>query len=115
MGAMSSQGPPPPPPPPPSPRRGAGPNNRPTRIDDGWPKWSLFVLLGLLMVVLVFLSVASRGSSNNVSYSTFMNQAKAGRVKSITFNNTNGHIDGKLKDGKSFTTTGFSAQFPPAD
>ena len=73
------------------------------------------MLLGLLMVVLVFLSLASRGSSNNVSYTTFMNDAKAGQVKSITFNNTNGHIDGKLKDGKSFTTTGFSAQFPPAD
>ena len=72
-------------------------------------------MLGLLVVVLVIASVATKGSSNSISYSQFLKDAKSGQVKSINFNNTNGKIDGKFKTGKSFSTTGFSAQFPDAD
>src|SRR4051812_33245808 len=112
---MSQQGPPPPPPPPPSPRgQGSGPGGNRSRGDQGWPKWMLWVLLGVFVSVLLITTYAGGSSGQSVAYSTFLDQAEKGRVESISYTNGDAHISGKYKDGSSFTTTGFSP-FPDAD
>jgi len=46
------------------------------------------------------------GSSNEISYDEFINKAANGQVEKITFDNNNAHIEGTLKNGDEFTTTG---------
>jgi cell division protease FtsH len=101
--AMSPEGLPPPPPPPP--RNGSGPG-RSFRPDQGMPKWGLWVLLGLTLMVVVLPSLLSTSSTKKVPYSSFMSQVRAGNVQSIEVDNTNGTITGKLDSGSEFHTTG---------
>src|SRR4051812_24948613 len=102
---MSQQGPPPPPPPPPPPGGSGGGQNRPTRNDQGWPKWTLWALLGVFVTVLLITSYAGKDQGSAISYSTFLSQAKAGKVESIQYTNGSAKIIGKYTDGKKFTTT----------
>ena len=50
----------------------------------------------------------------SISYDEFIQQAGEGQVESITFDNTNAKITGKLDDGTEFTTTGpLESGIPP--
>lgn len=111
--AMSSSGPPPPPPPP---RRNPGGHqgNRGPKTDEGWPRWTIVLLVVGLIAVVATYALGSPQSGKKVSYSAFMTSVREGDVKSITFDNTNGKIEGKYNDGTSFTTTGL-LRFPDAD
>src|SRR5688572_21838600 len=100
---MSPEGLPPPPPPPPRDQRGPGRGFRP---DSGMPKWGLWVLLGLTLLVVVLPSLLSTTDQEKVEYSTFMAQVREGKVESIEVDNTNGSISGELEDGGDFRTTG---------
>jgi cell division protease FtsH len=74
----------------------------------------LWVLLGVFVSVLLITTYAGGDSGESIAYSTFLNQAKSGKVESIQYTNGDAHISGKYKDGSSFTTTGFTP-FPDAD
>ncbi|HYI61604.1 MAG TPA: ATP-dependent zinc metalloprotease FtsH, partial [Acidimicrobiales bacterium] len=103
---MSQQGPQSPPPPPE--RSPDGPGGRASgKSEPGWPKWSLYVLAAAFVGVLA-LAVTSGGSSGTeISYSRFLDQVEAGKVKTIEFDNGTAKIEGTYSDGKDFTTTGF--------
>ena len=109
---MPAQGPPPPPPPP----RRPGPSaDRPGASNpDGWPKWLVWVLGAVIVAVLGIYAFASPTSGKDVSYSSFMTDVKADKVKSVKFNNATGHISGTYTDGTQFSTTGL-LDFPDAD
>ncbi|MEJ7585106.1 MAG: ATP-dependent metallopeptidase FtsH/Yme1/Tma family protein, partial [Acidimicrobiales bacterium] len=116
---MSSQGPPPPPPPPPPPSRGPGQGSgggagRSLRNDQGWPKWTLWVLLGVFVSVLALTTFAGGDSGDKISYSEFMTAVRAEKVESVKYNNGTAKINGEFKDGQKFTTTGF-IPFPDDD
>src|SRR5688500_8679194 len=109
-----SQLPPPPPPPPPS---GRGPGDKgpvppprgrgPARPGQGWPRWTIWVLLGVLAAVLLLPSLLSRSDAEEITYSQFMERVREGKVSEITYNNDTGEINGKTIDGTEFSTTGF--------
>ncbi len=67
--------------------------------------------------MVLFLQSGS-GGGKSIAYSQFLNDVQSERVESVTFNNTNGKIDGQFKGdykgGGKFTTTGL-IDFPPAD
>ncbi|HLT16052.1 MAG TPA: ATP-dependent zinc metalloprotease FtsH, partial [Acidimicrobiales bacterium] len=110
---MSPEGLPPPPPPPPRDQRGPG---RSLRGDQGMPKWGLWVLLALTLVIVLSSSFAGSGGGEDISYSTFMGHVRDGEVERIEIDNTNGDIDGELKDGTEFSTTGpLDGGLPEAD
>ena len=111
---MSSSGPPPPPPPPRRSPGGSGGIGKPSRMEDGWPKWTLWLILGAVLVAFSLYSLHSPSNATKVSYSSFMTSAKDGKVKSIKYNNNTGHIDGVYKDDSKFSTTGL-LPFPDAD
>src|SRR6188472_1387654 len=101
---MSPEGLPPPPPPPP---RGSGNRGFP---GQGMPRWGLWALLGLTLSVL-FLGPLLGGTNNPdpVTYADFMTSVRAGDVKSIEIDNTDGSIKGTYTDdagGDDFHTTG---------
>src|SRR3546814_17502760 len=100
---MSPEGLPPPPPPPPRDSRGPG---RSFRGDQGMPKWGLWVLLGLTLMVVVLPSIIDTSSKDEISYSEFMAQVRDGDVESVKIDNTNGDITGELSSGAEFSTTG---------
>ena len=114
MESMPTPGPPPPPPPPR--RTPGGHDGRPStpRFDEGLPKWLVWSVIGVAVILVAVLAFGSKSDAKKVTYSSFMNSAQADKVKSIKFNNATGHIDGTFKDGTKFSTTGL-LQFPDPD
>ncbi|MCU1353559.1 MAG: ftsH [Acidimicrobiales bacterium] len=80
----------------------------------------LWILVGVLTFVLLFSLMQGGKSGKSITYTEFMAKARAGQVSEVTYNNSNGKIDGKLKpqDGtkieEKFNTTGL-LPFPDAD
>ena len=110
---MSPDNLPPPPPPPPSGEKKSG---RSGRSDLGWPRWSLWVLLGLVTASIVASSLLSSTEDNSITYNKFMDRVQAGQVKSVEINNDNAHITGETSDGTKFTTVGpLQGGIPEAD
>ncbi len=99
---MNPQGPPPPPPPPRD-ERGSG---RGLRGEGGFPRWGLWVLVGLLAATFVLPLLFSSPDDDGIAYSEFMAQARDGKVEEIVIDNTNGNISGTFDDGTEFSTTG---------
>ncbi|MFT7598003.1 MAG: cell division protease FtsH [Acidimicrobiales bacterium] len=98
------------PPPPPS-----GRNPRlPGRSDGSWPRWSVWVVVGVFAALLALMTSLSPSASDEIAYSEFMAEVEQEKVKSIEFDNTTARITGEFKDGTEFRTTGFS-EFPPDD
>ena len=110
---MSPQGPPPPPPPPRQPR-GAG--ERPTPREGGFPRWGLWVFVGLMVAALLLPGLLGGDDSTDVEYSEFMQSVREDEVESIEFDNTNGNISGTyVDDGGEFSTTGQLEGIPESD
>ncbi len=105
------------PPPPPPPSAGKGNKSAPGKSDSAWPRWSLWVLLGLVTASIIASSLLSSGDdSSAISYDTFMSRVEAGQVKSVEINNDSAKITGERADGDKFTTTGpLQGGIPEAD
>ncbi|MBK9180877.1 MAG: ATP-dependent zinc metalloprotease FtsH [Acidimicrobiales bacterium] len=94
-------------PPPPPPREGQKPPARNGRAGQGWPKWTIWVLLGLLVGSLLLPSLLRRSTpSEQVTYSQFLESVRDGDVESIKVSNSSGEISGTFADGGEFRTTG---------
>ena len=111
---MSELPPPPPPPPPPPNRapggRGNGSNNdqqkRPAR--SGFPRWTPWVLVGLVLVLLFGQQLLPSTDREKLDYTEFVTQVEQGKVADFTVNNSTLSITGHYTDdagGKEFSTT----------
>ncbi|MGD9999177.1 MAG: ATP-dependent zinc metalloprotease FtsH [Ilumatobacteraceae bacterium] len=107
----------PPPPPPPPPGRGSGGRqqpggpNQPERggragLGGGWPRWTLPVLIAVLVAMFVLPRFWPSDDGEKLSYGEFIELADKGEVKSIVINNSSGKISGETKSGTEFTATG---------
>ncbi|MGH9270027.1 MAG: ATP-dependent metallopeptidase FtsH/Yme1/Tma family protein, partial [Ilumatobacteraceae bacterium] len=113
----------PPPPPPPPPGRGRGPlrpsgDQRPTQQGGGeggdggmrrpgnWPRWTMWVLLGVVALALVLPSFWPSDSGTDLTYTEFIAQVQEGNVRSVVISNNSNSITGELANGDKFTTTG---------
>jgi cell division protease FtsH len=74
--------------------------------DQGWPKWMIWVLLGVLVAALFLPTLLSSNEGTSVSYGDFITKLKDDQVTSAEYDNTNGQITGELADGTTFNTTG---------
>ncbi|HEU5083794.1 MAG TPA: ATP-dependent zinc metalloprotease FtsH [Acidimicrobiales bacterium] len=101
---MQPQSPPPPPPPPGRDAKG-GPLGRNART-GGMPRWSLWVLIGVLLLGFVLAGFFPGEPREDLTYSEFRAAVVEGRVERIEVDNNDGDIDGELEDGTLFTTTG---------
>ena len=105
---MSNLPPPPPPPPPgrgqqqgPQPPNGGG--RKPATA--GWPRWSIPVLLAVIVGMLVLNQVWPTDDGETVSYTEFIELVKNDKVEKFTVNNGDNTISGDLTDGSKFNTT----------
>src|SRR5829696_6146384 len=97
---------PPPPPPPDSDGRGRS-------REPGFPRWSIWVLLGVVVALLVLPSLFRSSEGEEVGYGEFLTALEDDKIDEAQYNNTNGHITGKfdsedngLVTGVEFRTTG---------
>ncbi|HSP03176.1 MAG TPA: ATP-dependent zinc metalloprotease FtsH [Acidimicrobiales bacterium] len=101
---MQPQSPPPPPPPPGRESKG-GARGASARL-GGMPRWSLWVLVGVLLLGFVLAGFFPGEPREDLTYSEFRTAVLDGQVQDIEIDNNNGDIDGELDDGTLFTTTG---------
>ncbi|MFN8022695.1 MAG: ATP-dependent zinc metalloprotease FtsH [Acidimicrobiales bacterium] len=109
--------PPPPPPPPPGrspggrqsgqqPPERSGNNGGKPSFGGGWPRWTLPVMIAVLVAMFVLPRFWPTDSGDQLTYTEFIQLVERGDVKSVTINNTNNKISGELDNGDTFTTTG---------
>ena len=84
-GDKPSPGKPPPPPPP------------------RWRHWLLPVGIIVALFLWIFLPTVHQASQTSLSYSQFLSDVSAGKVKTVTIAQTGGTSSGKLKDGTQYT------------
>jgi len=70
------------------------------------PKWGLWVLLALTLVIVLSSSFAGTGGGDAISYSEFMADVRDDEIDAVEIDNTDGSISGERSDGTEFTTTG---------
>ena len=99
---MSPQGSNPPPPPP----QGRNPK-LPGRADGGWPRWSAWIVVGILVTLLAVASATNGSPDDEITYTEFIQSVEAGQVESLKFDNGTFRIEGVRTDGETFQTTGF--------
>ncbi len=102
--------PPPPPPPPPGRGQHQGPQPPPRSggrrtPGAGWPKWTIPVLLAVLVGTLVLNQVWPSDEGEKLSYTEFITAVRGDLVKEFTLTNGSNTISGELEDGSEFTTT----------
>jgi cell division protease FtsH len=98
---MSQQSPPPPPPSPGRSSRGPGSGGR-----ESLPRWSIWVLAGVVLAVLVLPTFMNRTDRQEIDYSDLLTQVQQDKVQDITWDNNDGSITGKLKSGTEFESNG---------
>jgi cell division protease FtsH len=66
----------------------------------------LWVLAGLLLATILVPSLLPDEGGQDLTYTQFIDEARAGNVEKVEINNTNGKITGTFDDGSEFSTTG---------
>ena len=101
----------PPPPPPPPPGRGQQSGPQPPTggkggpLKGGWPRWTVPVLLAVLVGTLLLNQVWPSDEGEKLSYTQFVTAVEKDEVVKFTLTNGSNNISGELKDGSKFTTT----------
>src|SRR6056297_1417699 len=126
----------PPPPPPPPPGRGRGSkrpeqssdrrhNERPANPKDkdsgfnpdgtpatggrgpgSWPRWTIWVLVGVLAAAFLVPSLWPSDSGESLEYSEWRTQVIEGNIATATIQNGSGRITGTFTNGDRYNTTG---------
>ncbi len=89
---------------PPPPPNGRNPRsvNRP---DNNWPRWSAWLVLAIMIVLVAGAIATTNENSDEIAYSQFITDASDGLVESIEYDNTTLGLTGTYNDGSTFTTT----------
>jgi len=68
--------------------------------------WALVAVVALLVIVVP--SLLPHSSSKNLSYSQFLSDANDHQIKTATFDNSSGSINGTFTDGAKYNSMGFN-------
>ena len=93
---------------------GQGPGQNQGGNGPGLPRWSIWVLLGLLVLLLFGSRLIPTNNGKEISYGSYLSQVKAGDVAKSNYNNASGRITGETTSGQKFTTSG-PTPLPDAD
>jgi cell division protease FtsH len=74
--------------------------------DQGWPRWTIIVLLAVVVGAITLQFVASSSTSTQIPYGEFIDHLNANEVKDATIDNSTGKISGTLQSGTKFSSTG---------
>ncbi len=100
----------------PEPHQQPGPGDRPkgARSDQGWPRWAVWLLGGIVMGLIALSLVSPADNPNEIRYREFIELVEDGVVEEVVINSQTGEIDGKFRadfedsptQSDSFVTTG---------
>lgn len=79
---------------------------------QGWPRWTLLVLVAVMAVVFVVPSLMASEPGEPISYGTFLERLESGEVDEATYDNVNNSVVGTFTSGEDFTTV---TPAPPPD
>ncbi|MFN8050821.1 MAG: ATP-dependent zinc metalloprotease FtsH [Acidimicrobiales bacterium] len=83
------------------------PQNPLSKMDRGLPPWSLWVIVGIVLLALFASTRIDTTAGDKIEYSQFLAKVQAGEVKSATWDNSTTKITGEYKKGGvKFETTG---------
>jgi len=95
----------------------SGPENRPKR--EGWPRWSIWVLIGLVVASFVVPPLLNSDNRDELLYSEFIEEVRKGNVTEIEITNETGSITGVYAeptvDGEEEFKTKGPVEIPPDD
>ena len=106
---MSDKGSTPPPPPP-----GRNPRLPSKPEGGGWPKWSVWVVMGVLATLLIVTMAAPSDDSSTIAYTEFLDEVRAGQIESVEYDNATARIEITTTDDEILNTTGL-AEWPADD
>ncbi|MDG2113243.1 MAG: ATP-dependent zinc metalloprotease FtsH, partial [Actinomycetota bacterium] len=89
----------------------AGPEDR---RREGWPRWSIWVLISLVVASFLIPGLLNSDDRDPVEYSDFITAVSEGRVAEVEFTNETGKITGVYEDATEFSTKG-PIELPAAD
>ncbi len=76
------------------------------------PKWTIWVVLGLLAAVFLGANLFTKDTSTKLSFNDFLNKVKSDQVSTAIYNNQSGKIHGDLVNNTKYNTT---AKLPISD
>ena len=82
------------------------PSSPRTPTTDPRRRWLIFGLIALVIAFFLLSRAVSTTKATTLTYSNFLTYASQGKIESVSVNNTDGTITGKLVGGGSYTTTG---------
>ncbi|MDP6697832.1 MAG: ATP-dependent zinc metalloprotease FtsH [Acidimicrobiales bacterium] len=89
------------------PRQGKGrPEGGAAGRDQGWPRWGIWLMMGLIGAALFFPSFLPAEEVEVVSYDQFLTRVAADEVAEVQVDNQTGRISFTTSDGVDFNTTG---------
>ncbi|MEZ5320802.1 MAG: ATP-dependent zinc metalloprotease FtsH [Microthrixaceae bacterium] len=86
------------------------PQNPLTKMDQGLPRWALWIIVLIVMGALFASFRLQPGASQTLKFSDFVAKVNKGDVKTALWDNSTTKITGELKDGTTFET--FGPSFP---
>jgi len=85
--------------------RPSGPSPQPKR-DQGWPRWGVWLVMGLVATALILPGLISSESADEVAYDLFLDRVAAGELADVLVDNQTGRITFIDDAGATFETTG---------
>ena len=84
------------------------------RRREGWPRWSVWMLVALVLASVVIPSLLNRDSGTAIDYSNLIEEVTDGTIDSIVVTNGTGAIKAEAMDGTTYTSKG-PVELPETD
>ena len=106
-----------PPPTPGSPRDGQRPRSvdRAICLGGGLPRWSFWVLAGVLAAALLLPALLGGSEGEEITYAEFLDAVEAGNVESIEWNNNNGEHQRHVQRAAEAASSAPTVPIEPSD
>ncbi|HKY14386.1 MAG TPA: ATP-dependent zinc metalloprotease FtsH [Microthrixaceae bacterium] len=82
------------------------PPQRPAgRMEQGLPRWTLWILVVIVVGSILSSLMLDRSTGSEITYSEFTSKVEDGQVKSVSWNTIDGTITGETTSGQEFVST----------
>ncbi|MED5551248.1 MAG: ATP-dependent metallopeptidase FtsH/Yme1/Tma family protein, partial [Actinomycetota bacterium] len=94
--------------------QGPEPQSNERRRGTGWSRWSVWVLVALVLASVAIPGLLNRDDSTEIDYSGLIDQVTDGRINSIVVTNGTGSIEAEAIDGTTYSSKG-PVELPETD
>ena len=84
------------------------------RRREGWPRWSVWMLVALVLASVIIPSLLNRDGGTAIDYSNLIDEVTDGKIDSIVVTNGTGAIKAEAMDGTTYTSKG-PVELPETD